>query len=136
MKVLCTKLVNFREHCIRRLYMGNGFPTTFPKPHKHMTQYYECHVTLLGNSSELRTPVERAGWIFSCIENDICLGSGIKCYATMHYSVSKYTVEDVIRLVEDVANSLREQSCNVIRTKVELVVYDSRQAQCRAMLPL
>lgn len=95
-----------------------------------MKEYYECHVTMLGDKTQIQPNVESLGWIFSCIDNDICLGKGIKCYATYHYSVSKHSKEDVINYVEEVANALRSVGCNVIRTKVELVIYDSRSQEC------
>jgi len=101
-----------------------------------MTNYYECHITLIGEESTIRPKVEEIGWIFSCIRDDICLGEGIKCYATMHYSVSRYSFEKVVDLLEEFADQLRAQACNVIRTKVELVLYDSRQKDCRERIKL
>lgn len=96
-----------------------------------MKQYYECHVTMLGKSSALKPVVESTGWIFSCIENDICLGEGVKCYATMHYSHSKHTTAQVMENVHIVAQNLRSLGVDVIREKVELVIYDSRSDACK-----
>lgn len=96
-----------------------------------MKQYYECHVTMLGKSSELKPIVEATGWIFSCIENDICLGEGVKCYATMHYSHSKHTTAQVVENVHIVAQNLRSLGVDVIREKVEIVIYDSRSDACK-----
>lgn len=96
-----------------------------------MKQYYECHVTMIGDDNEIRPLVEDCGWIFSCIANDICLGEGIKCYATMHYSFARHTVGQVIENVETVSTNLKSSGVNVIRTKVELVVYDSKQNMCK-----
>lgn len=96
-----------------------------------MKQYYECHVTMVGKSSELKPIVESTGWIFSCIENDICLGEGVKCYATMHYSHSKHTTAQVVENVHLVANNLKSIGVDVIREKVELVIYDSRSDACK-----
>ena len=96
-----------------------------------MKQYYECHVTMLGKSLELKPIVESTGWIFSCIENDICLGEGVKCYATMHYSHSKHTTAQVVENVHTVAQNLRSLGVDVIREKVELVIYDSRSDACK-----
>jgi len=79
---------------------------------------------MLGKASELKPIVEETGWIFSCIENDICLGEGVKCYATMHYSHSKHTTAQVIENVHIIAQHLRSRMVDVIREKVELVIYD------------
>lgn len=96
-----------------------------------MKQYYECHVTMLGNPSGLRPLVEDLGWIFSSIVDDICLGEGIKCYATMHYSFARHSQEQVINLVDGVSDQLKQLGVNVLRKKVELVVYDSKQHMCK-----
>ncbi len=86
---------------------------------------------MLGKASELKPIVEETGWIFSCIENDICLGEGVKCYATMHYSHSKHTTAQVIENVHIIAQHLRSRMVDVIREKVELVIYDSRSDACK-----
>lgn len=89
-------------------------------------QYYECHVTMEGDKSHIEKCVESIGWKFSAIDKDIILGDGVKCYATMHYSKSKYADEQIIAFVEDASYNLASMGCNVIRSKVELVVFDRR----------
>ena len=95
-----------------------------------MKKYYECHVTLIGDANSIKPVVEELGWIFSSIQNDICLGEGIKCYATKHFSCSKFSQDEVIEKVLATAENLRILDHDVIRSKVELVVYDSRSADC------
>ncbi len=92
-----------------------------------MTQYYEYPITLHGNKDYIKPLVEESGWIFSCIDGDIILGEGVKCYATMHYSHTRFELQDIIDKVQWVANSLRRFDIIVLREKVELVIWNTRQ---------
>jgi len=93
-------------------------------------EYYECHVTMVGRSDLIRLVVERSGWLFSAIDGDPDLGPGVKCYATKQFN-AKNPKEDVVKAVESIAVYLGSYDCcDVVRSKVELVVYDSRSKPC------
>jgi len=85
--------------------------------------YYECHVTFLCEGPE-PSCIPR-GWKFSQICGDPDLGDGVKCYLTTQMRSSERR-ENVIEAVERVASKLRALGDYVLRTKVELVVYDNR----------
>ena len=92
---------------------------------------YECHVTINQREGESRDYIKHSveattGWKFSAIDGDPVLGDGVKCYATKHVPVVVGIVE-VIVAVESVAGALREIGLDVIRTKVEFIVYDNKQ---------
>ncbi len=91
-----------------------------------MRKYYECHITLLGDKVLLKKEVEALKWIFSCIDGDIVLGEGVKCYATMHYSFQRHTEDDVINYTNAIAAKLFKKGINPLRRKVELVLYDTK----------
>ena len=87
-------------------------------------EYYECHVTFnLPTTSHGRPPI--SGWKFSAIDGDPVLGAGVKCYLTRQFKASR-ELADVIDDLEGVASELRRNGIEVLRTKVELVVYDSK----------
>ena len=88
-------------------------------------QYYECHVTMEGDPAAIRPIVEATGWKFSAIYDDIILGEGLKCYATMHYNVRKKE-RTVLGLLHGVADTLEGSGIKVLRRKVERVIYDNR----------
>lgn len=96
-----------------------------------MTQYYECHVTLLGLPEQIRPHVEALRWKFSAIDGDPVLGAGIKCYATRHFHV-RHGQDEVLQWLLNAAALLRGQGLEVLRRKVELVVFDDRsvKTQC------
>lgn len=88
-------------------------------------QYYECHVTMIGDPDVIEQDVNDLGWKFSKIDGDPILGEGIKCYATKHYPV-KMDQKVVVQNVNSVAMALKNLKHKVIRDKVELVIYDSK----------
>lgn len=88
-------------------------------------QYYECHITMLGDPKWLRWPVEAMKWKFSAIDGDPSLGNGIKCYATRHFNIKK-SPEEVKLLLTIAATELSKKGINVIRRKIENVIYDDR----------
>lgn len=92
---------------------------------KHTKRYYECHITILGDK-EIAMPIVMAiGWTFSCIDGDPDLGKGVKCYATKHFNrrLSSHTVKSILVTASEY---LRLFNINVIREKIELVIYDNR----------
>lgn len=88
-------------------------------------QYYECHVTMIGDAVNIENSVSKIGWKFSKIDGDPILGEGIKCYATKHYP-AKLEANDVVHLVQEVSSVLKNKGHNILRDKVELVIYDSK----------
>lgn len=92
-----------------------------------MTPYYECHITF---EADKRRPlvdiVKSIGWKFSCIDGDPSMGMGIRCYATHHFN-GGHGIKDVVITMEKTAEHLAANRCKVIRQKVELVVYDTKQ---------
>lgn len=89
-------------------------------------QYYECHITMLGDPVVIRPFVEELKWKFSCIDGDPSLGDGLKCYATYFFN-AKLTEQAVINKLQAVGMALRTVGINVIRLKTERVVYDTRR---------
>lgn len=87
--------------------------------------YYECHITMRGDPKVIEPLVKATGWKFSAIDGDPVLGKGVLCYATSHFKGSR-DVDEVIILMDEVADALRYKGAEVIREKVELVVYDTK----------
>lgn len=99
------------------------------------TTYYECHVTMLegkGDKEALKLIVEgQSGWRFSAIEGDINLGSGVKFYATRQFN-SKLRAAEVIDKLTDMGKLMRSVGAEVLREKVEIVIFDTRSSKVRA----
>lgn len=90
-----------------------------------MKQYYECHITMVGDSEKIKKETENGGWKFSRIEGDPTLGDGVKCYATKHYN-KKYHPEHITKALELTASQIAWLTdAKILRTKIELVVYDN-----------
>lgn len=91
---------------------------------------FECHITIAIPEEQqshwiiegLKVRVEAVKWSFSCIEGDPQLGERTHCYATNYYPDQDTAIE----MTKAVAGVLRDKGMNVVRTKVEHVVYDSR----------
>lgn len=96
--------------------------------------YYECHITMAPSKGHVRDAVryivEALGWKFSSIEGDIVLGDGIKWYATKHFNSRKLGNDEVITQLHLTANYLKH-TIEVVRRKVELVIYDDRSDKVR-----
>jgi len=86
--------------------------------------YYECHITFLYPPNAL--PLDVRGWKFSQIDGDPNMGDGVKAYLTRQYRATN-AKDAVIDALEDVAAEVTEMGYEVLRTKVELVVYDNRR---------
>lgn len=80
---------------------------------------------MLGDPSVLRPLVERLKWKFSVIDGDPVMGEGIKCYATRLFN-ERLGTEAVTNELLTIAAHLHEAGCNVIRRKVEQVLFDDR----------
>lgn len=85
---------------------------------------YECHVTMRANRSAAEEAVRKLGhgWTFSCIEGDPLFGDVVLCYATNHFTED----EDAVLRVSWAAYELQSLGINVIRAKVEQVIFDHR----------
>ena len=95
---------------------------------KKRKEYYECHITMEGDAKKIEPIVEKTGWKFSKIDGDPILGAGVKCYATAHFN-TRYCREFVQQQVDLVAQIFREQKgIKLLRRKVELVLYDIKEA--------
>ena len=90
--------------------------------------YYECHVTFLAPADSHPSTMGPAlmGWKFSQIDGDPVLGAGVKSYFTRQFRES-IPLDSVTAEVEQVAEVLVAEGYEVLRRKVELVVYDSKQ---------
>tara|TARA_R110002094_G_scaffold152296_2_gene140183 strand:- start:458 stop:760 length:303 start_codon:yes stop_codon:yes gene_type:complete len=93
-----------------------------------MKQYYECHVTFMENFDADPDSMGPAlmGWKFSQIDGDPVLGAGVKSYFTRQFRES-LQLDSVKAEVDQVAEVLIAEGYEVLRRKVELVVYDSKQ---------
>jgi hypothetical protein len=94
-----------------------------------MKEYYECHITMRGNPKDIKPLVESFNWKFSAIDGDPVLGNGVLCYATRHYN-ARWQKQSIIDEMRIVAAQLSQKAPveEVLREKVELVVYDTKQA--------
>ena len=87
--------------------------------------YFECHITMVGDYKLIQQLVEATDWSFSAINGDIMYGNGTKCYATRHYNMKK-GIDKVLTSLHNVADALAQNGAEVIRRKVEIVLYDSK----------
>jgi hypothetical protein len=85
---------------------------------------------MLGEPDKLAPIVVGEKWKFSAIDGDITLGDGVKCYATMHYP-ERLGDLGVREALDNTATRLRNYGANVIRKKIELVIYDSKQKESK-----
>lgn len=86
--------------------------------------YYECHVTYLATREEfLATKVDN--WKPSIIDGDPILGEGVKCYLTRHYPGAE-SMNILKTDMEFTARELLSRGLKVLRSKVELVVWDTK----------
>jgi len=90
-----------------------------------MKPYYECHVTFLDPGYP---PDDLAGWTFSRIDGDPNLGAGVKCYLTRHLP-ERIGLDEAIGQTHYAMGFLQAKHIEVLRCKVELVVYDTKQTK-------
>lgn len=95
-----------------------------------MKEYYECHVTMLGEPNKIRPLVEDIKWKFSAIDGDPVLGEGIKCYATRMFN-RRLHKDTVIEKLGGAAGYLMAHGCKVLRNKIELVIFDDRSSMVK-----
>lgn len=100
-----------------------------------MKEEFECHITIALPESEqihykveaMKLRVEAVKWSFSCIEGDPQLGQRTFCYATAYYA----DADTAIEMTNAVATVLSGKGLNVVRRKVEHVIYDSRREDAK-----
>jgi hypothetical protein len=98
-----------------------------------MKEYFEAHVTMEDNyycdRYAIKNYVEFSRWKFSAIDGDINMGPGTKFYATRQFNL-KIGKDEAIRKLHEMAKRLREFGANVVREKIEQVIYDNRKGKC------
>lgn len=85
---------------------------------------HECHITIkepCERADTIRQLVEDTVWHFSMIDGDPKLGPGVKMYATANFDGSE---EQATRNIEWKRDVLIACKCNVVRCKIEKIVYD------------
>lgn len=93
-----------------------------------MKEYYEAHITMLGDKDKIRPIVEKVGWKFSCIDGDPVLGEGIKCYATTFFN-TRIGKDNALANLDIAANLIEEHNIEITRRKIELVIYDTKSSK-------
>jgi hypothetical protein len=94
--------------------------------------YYECHITINPFHAPLTHPescegtVHRIGWGFSRIYGDPILGKGKFQYATKHFPHDE-GMTSVLEQLHKAASLLRGAQWTVVREKIELVLYDTKE---------
>ncbi len=91
---------------------------------------FECHITIEIPADQqqhwiiegLKARVEAVGWSWSCIDGDPQLGERRRGYATHYYPDQDTAIE----MTKAVGGVLAGKGMNVVRMKVEEVIYDSR----------
>lgn len=97
-----------------------------------MKPYYECHITFLMPGRQADYLEAHTDWKFSRIDGDPVMGAGLKCYLTKHFPASAHTshttaeADKVVVKMGEVANFLKLSGIEVIRQKVELVIFDTK----------
>ncbi len=88
---------------------------------------FECHLTIdvpLNQLGHLREEIEnKIDWKFSRITDDPLLGEGMFCYATAHFT---YAMQALCK-TEGLSEELRRSGFNVVRRKIEIVMFDERK---------
>ena len=88
--------------------------------------YYECHITLALTPTCMKQAVESFnGWSYSAIDGDPDLGQTVLCYATRRTSAGR-DLQEIIDHMAQVAAGLKLCGGEVLRQKVELVLFDTK----------
>jgi hypothetical protein len=89
-------------------------------------KYYECHITVEDGCKDLmEKELLNTCWKFSQITDDLILGPGNKMYATAHFSLAS-GIKPVRTELDTMAGILEAAGLNVVRRKIELVLYDTK----------
>jgi hypothetical protein len=92
---------------------------------------YECHITVDGlarqNMMKMQDVLEGTEWHYSFIVGDPDLGPGRKSYATAHYDPEKFDRWDCMRSMQLMAYALQRTGFNVVRQKIEAILYDHKE---------
>lgn len=105
--------------------------------------YYEAHITLeepTENTGFIELHAALIDWKYSKIDGDPVLGKKTFHYLTKHFpkNTDNKTVgleerEIIQNYIEKISADTKEKGFNVIRHKLELVVYDVRYNQKKAV---
>jgi hypothetical protein len=87
-----------------------------------VTEYYELHITFKG---PLNCDPPRP-WKYSQIDGDPVLGVGVKAYLTRQVK-SDREIGEVHNLLKEPTKWLFERGHDILRRKIEKVVYDSKE---------
>lgn len=89
--------------------------------------YYETHITMdhVPDVLSLQVYLNSYGWYYSRIDGDPHLGPLVFHYATRHYAGS-WMPDDVKKNLQDMVELLKTRNCSVIRSKIEMVIYDTK----------
>lgn len=86
--------------------------------------YFECHITF--TKPKDTAPLKIEHWKFTSIDGDPVLGDGIKSYYTRQYN-GNTDVKEIVKTMDALIPIInKEKDHKVLRTKVELVLYDNR----------
>lgn len=98
--------------------------------------YWESHITIEARNNNIfayneleiiQDEAKKYGWKVSNIHGDPQLGDGDRYYLTRNYPVRNDLKELVIKELDNLALLLQDAfDLNVVRSKVELVVYDRK----------
>lgn len=91
---------------------------------------YECHITLeipanLRDTFKQTLKDHFSDWHYSAIDGDQTIGAGVKVYASRHYPANK-NIDNIFMDMQTVGLKLSSLGYNVIRKKIEIIVYDTK----------
>lgn len=84
---------------------------------------FECHVTTtVAHAQEAERLAAAFGWKTSEIKRDPLLGDASFFYLTLHDK----SLTTIYAQMSHMAADLRAAGCDVLRSKIELIVYDTK----------
>jgi hypothetical protein len=84
---------------------------------------FEAHITLPRESSvKVGKMADSTGWMFSAIDGDPLMGKRAYCYLTAYDTSGN----DLLRRMRIVADALRFCGVEVLREKVEQILFDTK----------
>jgi hypothetical protein len=88
---------------------------------------YECHITIPAKAAEAgREIASKTHWKFSVIDGDPVLGKHVFAYLTTHGT----DLTKVVARMNEVSAEVKAYGVDVIREKIELIVYDTKVGIC------